>query len=78
MRLTIGDTVRGVRTKQRDCTLEFTGNVILACGGFEASPRLRRQFLDEGWDLVVVRETHFHTGAMLEKAINAGAQSTGH
>lgn len=52
--------------------------VILASGGFEANPRMRRQYLGEGWDLVVVRGTRFNMGAMTEKAIQAGAGSVGH
>ena len=73
-----GDTITGVRTRGRDLTTQFFGQVILACGGFEASPRLRRQYLGEGWDLVVVRGTRFNTGTMMEKAISAGAGVTGH
>ena len=76
--LTQGDTVTGVKVRLQASFLEFKGNVILACGGFEACPRLRRQFLGEGWDLVVVRGTRFNTGAMMEKAFTAGAQSSGH
>jgi tricarballylate dehydrogenase len=73
-----GDTITGVRTRQRDGFVEFKGQVILACGGFEASARLRRQYLGEGWDMVVVRGTRFNTGTMLEKAIAADAGSVGH
>ena len=76
--LTRGDTVDGVRTRQTNGYVDFYGNVILGCGGFEASPRMRRAFLGEGWDLVVVRGTRFNTGHMLEKCIAAGAQATGH
>ncbi|KAF1817567.1 FAD/NAD(P)-binding domain-containing protein [Eremomyces bilateralis CBS 781.70] len=76
--LATGDTVHGVRVRLRDTFLDFKGQVILACGGFEASPRLRRQFLGEGWDLVIVRGTRFNTGRMMEKAIAAGAGDTGH
>jgi tricarballylate dehydrogenase len=57
--------------------VDFKGQVILACGGFEASARLRRQYLGEGWDMVVVRGTRFNTGTMLEKVIAAGAGSVG-
>ena len=73
-----GDTVTGVRTRRPDSFVDFKGQVILACGGFEASARLRRQFLGEGWDLVVVRGTRFNTGTMMEKAIAAGAGNAGH
>ena len=57
--------------------MDLKGQVILACGGFEASARLRRQYLGEEWDMVVVRGTPFNTGTMLEKAIAAGAGSVG-
>ena len=73
-----GDTIKGVRARRRDQFVDFHGKVILACGGFESSPRLRRQYLGEGWDLVVVRGTRYNTGHMTEKAIAAGAQATGH
>lgn len=73
-----GDTVHGVRARLRDSFVDFHGQVVLASGGFEASPRLRRQFLGEGWDLVVVRGTRFNTGRLMEKAIAAGAGDVGH
>ena len=73
-----GTIVYGVRAQQDDSDINFYGQVILGCGGFEANPRLRRQFLGEGWDMVLVRGTRFNTGSMLEKAIAAGAQSHGH
>jgi hypothetical protein len=57
--------------------VDFKGQVILACGGFEASARLRRQYLGEGWDMVVVRGIRFNTGKMLEKVIAARAGSVG-
>ena len=76
--ITNGDTILGVRTRQRDRYVDFEGQVILACGGFEASARLRRQYLGDPWDLVVVRGCRFNMGTMLEKAIAAGAANAGH
>lgn len=76
--VTEGDTVLGVRVREPDGFVDFGGQVVLACGGFEANPALRRRYLGEGWDLVVVRGTRFNTGTMLEKAIDAGAQAYGH
>ncbi|KAI0548198.1 FAD binding domain-containing protein [Xylaria curta] len=73
-----GDTVEGVKVRQRNATTEFFGQVVLACGGFQASPRLRRQYLGEGWDLVSLRGSRFNTGIMMEKAISAGAAVAGH
>jgi tricarballylate dehydrogenase len=76
--LTEGDTIRGVQTRQRDSYVNFEGQVVLACGGFEANPAMRRQYLGEGWDLVVVRGTRFNTGTMLQRSLAAGAQACGH
>ncbi|PHH78249.1 hypothetical protein CDD82_3145 [Ophiocordyceps australis] len=73
-----GDSIKGIRVRLRDSTKSFSGQVILGCGGFEASPSLRRQFLGEGWDLVALRGTRFNTGTMMQKAIAAGAGVAGH
>ncbi|KAJ8654697.1 precorrin 3B synthase CobZ [Lichtheimia ornata] len=39
-----------------------TGALILACGGFEANPAMRAQFLGPNWDLAHVRGTPYNTG----------------
>ncbi|KAJ5467586.1 hypothetical protein N7475_005338 [Penicillium sp. IBT 31633x] len=44
------------------------GAVILAAGGFEASPQLRAQWLGPGWDSARVRGTPYNTGEMLRIA----------
>ncbi|KAL5342005.1 FAD binding domain-containing protein [Aspergillus crustosus] len=72
-----GDTVEGVTVRLRNATVLVRGQVILGCGGFEASPRLRRQYLGEGWDLVALRGSRFNTGALMEKAVAAGAGAVG-
>lgn len=43
--------------------------LILAAGGFEASPRMRAEHLGKGWDLAHVRGTPYNTGEVLEMAI---------
>ncbi|KAI9927567.1 hypothetical protein ASPWEDRAFT_71971 [Aspergillus wentii DTO 134E9] len=73
-----GDTVKGVTVRHREVTASYYGQVILGCGGFEASARLRRQYLGEGWDLVALRGSRFNTGTMMEKAVAAGAGAAGH
>jgi len=73
-----GRSVLGVRVGSTSGTYDLHGPVVLACGGFEASPRLRRQYLGENWDLVKVRGTPYNTGSMLEEAIRIGAQAVGH
>ncbi|PXY35875.1 tricarballylate dehydrogenase [Prauserella flavalba] len=52
-------------------------SVILAAGGFEASPELRQEHLGEGWQRAKVRGTPLNTGDMLTAAIAAGADTFG-
>ncbi|CAM1503329.1 Fc.00g081050.m01.CDS01 [Cosmosporella sp. VM-42] len=73
-----GERVSGVRARCSDGYVDFHGVVILACGGFEANPRMRRQYLGPGTDLMIVRGTRFNTGQMLERALAAGAKAQGH
>ena len=54
------------------------GAAVLACGGFEASPALRAQWLGPGWDLAKVRGTKYNTGDGIQAALNIGAQALGH
>src|SRR5258706_16471377 len=39
---------------------------------------MRRQYLGEGSDLVIVRGSRFNTGTMMEKALTIGAGAAGH
>jgi tricarballylate dehydrogenase len=73
-----GRTVKGVRVQQEDRFVDVEGVVVLGAGGFEANPELRERYLGAGWDLVKVRGTRFNMGAMLMRAMDAGAQSAGH
>lgn len=73
-----GDTVQGVRVRHRDTFTDVYGKVILASGGFSSNPAMRRQYLGEGWDLVLVRGTKYNTGTMLNRSIAAGARPVGH
>lgn len=54
------------------------GAVVLACGGFEADPRMRAAYLGPNWDIARVRGTPFNTGDGLQMALDAGAQMYGH
>ena len=53
------------------------GSVVLAAGGFEADPQLRRRHLGEGWQRAKVRGTPLNTGDMLLAALAAGAAPGG-
>lgn len=70
--------VRGVRYRTSSEEGEFRAeSVILASGGFEASPELRRQHLGEGWQNAKVRGTPGNTGEMILAALDAGAARGG-
>lgn len=74
-----GNTVVGVSIANPDGTQEelLAESVVLAAGGFEASPELRRRHLGEGWEHAVVRGTPYNTGRMIEAAIGIGADRGG-
>ncbi|WP_169816222.1 FAD-dependent tricarballylate dehydrogenase TcuA [Nocardia miyunensis] len=76
--ITRGSAVDGVLVRRDSGVEEVRGVVVLACGGFEANPEMRRRYLGEGWDLVKVRGTRFNMGTMLAKTLDAGAQPAGH
>lgn len=51
--------------------------VILACGGFEANPELRKRHIGPNWDRSKTRGTPHNTGDGLTMAFNTGAQEYG-
>ena len=55
--------VCGVTAKSNEGMLQINAHgVILACGGFEGNPEMRRRYLGEGWDLCKLRGTRYNTG----------------
>jgi tricarballylate dehydrogenase len=71
--------VTGLIAMTREGTIQIDGkSVILACGGFEGSPEMRRRYLGEGWDLAKLRGTRYNTGDGLRMALEIGAQPCGH
>ncbi|KAI1170269.1 FAD/NAD-P-binding domain-containing protein [Nemania sp. FL0916] len=59
-------------------TIKAKGGVILACGGFQASPALRAKYLGPGWDLAHVRGTKYNVGDGHKMAESIGAMLEGH
>ncbi|KAI1495782.1 FAD binding domain-containing protein [Biscogniauxia marginata] len=53
------------------------GGVIIACGGFQASPALRAKYLGPGWDLAHVRGSKYNIGDGHKMAEKLGAQLVG-
>lgn len=71
--------VCGVIGKDNEGFLQIDAkNVILACGGFQANPEMRRRYLGANWDLVKLRGTRYDTGDGLKMAFDIGAQAVGH
>jgi len=71
--------VCGVLAKQINGFIEIDAkSIILACGGFQASPAKRRAYLGENLDLIKLRGTRYNTGEGLDMANERGAQVAGH
>ncbi|KAI1207495.1 FAD/NAD(P)-binding domain-containing protein [Annulohypoxylon truncatum] len=58
-------------------TIGARGGVVLASGGFQASPALRAQYLGPGWDLAHVRGSKYNTGDGHTMAKKVGARLDG-
>lgn len=73
------NAVLGVKvySNGRFSTIAAKGGVILACGGFQASPALRAKYLGPGWDIAHVRGTKYNVGDGHRIAENIGAMLEG-
>jgi tricarballylate dehydrogenase len=73
-----GGRVVGVVADEPGGTVTWRADtVILAAGGFEADPALRRHYLGPGWERARLRGTPNNTGEMLLAALRAGAAKGG-
>ncbi len=71
--------VYGFTARSPEGIVQIEGKaIIMACGGFEGSPEMRRRYLGEGWDLAKLRGTRYNTGDGLRMALEIGAQPCGH
>jgi tricarballylate dehydrogenase len=71
--------IQGVRAQTPEGVMDIqAGAVVLACGGFEASPERRMRHLGAEWQQVHVRGTRHNTGELLERVEALGAQIGGH
>jgi len=73
-----GGRITGVVVESGGDRHEYrAGAVVLAAGGFEASPSLRERHLGPGWAHAKVRGTPGNTGDMLTAALAHGARRGG-
>ena len=73
-----GERVTGVRAQKEGRAIEIAAkSVVLASGGFEASPEWRARYLGPGWELAKVRGTRFNMGDGLRMALDIGAAPYG-
>lgn len=66
-----------VRTPEGVREISAKRGVILASGGFQASPEMRGKYLGAGWDIMKVRGTKWDTGECLNMALALGAKTCG-
>lgn len=71
--------VNGIIAKDPEGFIQIDSKkVILTCGGFQASPAMRRSYLGKNWDLVKLRGSRYNTGDGINMAIDIAAQTAGH
>lgn len=69
-----GDRVTGARVRTLDGDIDVEAKaVVLATGGFQASPDLRRRYLHPEADRLLLRANRFSAGDGLRLALEAGA-----
>lgn len=76
--ITEGGAVVGVRYRDPDGDHEVRAeSVVIAAGGFEASPAMRERHLGAGWRNAKVRGTPHNDGSMIFAALELGAARGG-
>lgn len=70
---------KGVKVRGEDGSVQElrAESVILAAGGFESNPEMRREHLGEGWQNAKIRGTAFNHGEMITAGLAAGAVKGG-
>ncbi len=74
--LTDGHAVTGVKMRHKDQLENISAKpVVVAAGGFQASPEMRTRYLGPGWEMARVRGSRFNTGEGLKMAMEIGAST---
>jgi tricarballylate dehydrogenase len=76
--ITDGHAVTGVKVRHKGQIEELSArSVVIASGGFQASPEKRTRYLGAGWEMARVRGTRFNTGDGIDMATGIGASTMG-
>ncbi len=76
--LSDGFAIGGVRVRRPNGYVDVKSRaVVLAAGGFQASPEWRTRYLGPGWDIAKVRGTRYNTGDGIQMALDVGAATAG-
>ncbi|MEM9498558.1 MAG: FAD-dependent tricarballylate dehydrogenase TcuA [Pseudomonadota bacterium] len=76
--LTDGHAVTGVKVRHAGQIETLRArSVIVAAGGFQASPEMRTRYLGPGWEMARVRGSRFNTGDGIRMAMEIGASTYG-
>ena len=76
--LTDGHAVTGVKVRHKGQLEDLHArSVVVAAGGFQASPEMRTRYLGPGWEMARVRGSRFNTGEGLKMAMAIGASTYG-
>ena len=76
--LSDGFAIEGVRVRRPNGYVDVRSRaVVLAAGGFQASPEWRTRYLGPGWDIAKVRGTRYNTGDGIQMALDVGAATAG-
>lgn len=76
--LTDGHAVIGVRVRHKGRIEDLSAkSVVVATGGFQASPEMRTRYLGPGWEMARVRGSRFNTGEGIRMAMQVGASTYG-
>ncbi|HCE70647.1 MAG: FAD-dependent tricarballylate dehydrogenase TcuA [Ruegeria pomeroyi] len=76
--LTDGHAVTGVKVRHKGHIEELGAkSVVVAAGGFQASPEMRTRYLGPGWEMARVRGSRFNTGEGIKMAMDIGASTYG-